>query len=766
MKFPTAPRQPFLGLALAAAVGIILSDVFALPGVAVIASASIAGVCAIALLRWPKLFLTYAFVIAGFILLHTFQMRDAPGRWLAFRLGDRPHTVTVRGCVVSEPKIASSGVGTFLLQLVSIELEGKEEPTTATLLVRWRGSPGFGDELKLFGTVEPVRSPRNPGEFDMHSYLGRRDVHDSLFVRYAEDGVLLRHGGGNPIMRLAQKSRAWMQAALCRGLEDSPDVQNFISGIALGLRHQTTDDIEEPFQQTGTLHLFAVAGLHVGIVAQLLWMVARLARLSRKSAAVLIIPLLLFYAVVTGLHVSSVRAALMSSIMLGGFFFERKVLTLNSLAAAAFLLFCWDTNEIFAAGFQLSFAVVAAIILLADPLTRLFHRWSAPDPFLPPSLLRGSRRLAHLGLRWSGGAASVSLAAWIGSLALILWYFYLITPVSLLANLVVVPIAFFILAIALLSVACAALLPWLSLIFNNANCALAGMVLALVHVFAQVPAGHRYLEHPRWPDGTWAKINVLDVGTGAAVHLRARNHDWLLDCGSERDYERVLRPYLHAAGVNKLNGLLLTHGDSLHIGGAASLMADLRPALLIDNPAPDHSIVHRRLRILFKERGLQWKQLTAGDNFEPAPGVLAKVLFPGPVPLPATTDDLSFVLHVSVGSAMRVLLMSDSGANTEQALLHSGVDLQSDILVKGQNHSGDSGSEPFLDAVRPRLIVATSRDFPEYERISDEWAEKVRARGIKLFRQDETGAVEIRFRRDDWRARAYITGETFRSSSR
>src|SRR5438552_9374562 len=139
MKFPTAPRQPFLGLALSAAVGIILSDVFALPGVAVIACASVAAICAIALLRWPNLFLTYAFVIAGFILLHTFQMRDAPGRWLAFRLGDHPRTVTVRGCVVSEPKIAPSGVATFLLQLVSFHLEGREEPATAMLLVRWRG---------------------------------------------------------------------------------------------------------------------------------------------------------------------------------------------------------------------------------------------------------------------------------------------------------------------------------------------------------------------------------------------------------------------------------------------------------------------------------------------------------------------------------------------------------------------------------------------------------------------------------------------------
>src|SRR5437870_13389658 len=100
-----------------------------------------------------------------------------------------------------------------------------------------------------------------------------------------------------------------MQTAICRGLDDSPEVQNFLSGIVLGLRHQTTEGIEEPFQQTGTLHLFGVAGLHVGCVARLLWILAIVARLSRGWATALITPLLILYADITGLHVPIVRAA-------------------------------------------------------------------------------------------------------------------------------------------------------------------------------------------------------------------------------------------------------------------------------------------------------------------------------------------------------------------------------------------------------------------------------------------------------------------------
>src|SRR6266498_1920580 len=498
MKLPSAPRQPFVGLAVMAALGIIAAEILPLPSIALTTTAIILALCILTGMCWPRLVATYAIVGTGFFLLHNFATQNTQGQQLADELGSRPRVVTAIGSVITEPKISSSGFATFLLKLKSIEFEDRKQSTCAVWQVRWKGAPEFGDELKFFGTAEPIPPPRNPGEFDMRSYLARRDVRRMLFVRYPEEGALIRHGGGNPIMRAAQKSRAWMQSALCRGLEDAPDVQNFLSGIVLGLRHQAPEDIEEPFQQTGTLHLFAVAGLHVGIVAALLWMLATVARLSRKSAAALIIPLLLFYAAVTGLHVSSVRAAVMSSVLLGGFFFDRKAFVLNSLAAAAFFLLCWDTNELFSTASQLSFAVVGAIILFADPFFGFLQRWVAGDPFLPRSLLRGPRRWIHAGYEWLCQGASVSLAAWIGSLPLILWYFHLVTPISLFANLVVVPIAFFVLAIALLSLLSTPLLSWLAVIFNNANWTLATLVIGIVHLFAQIPGGHFYVGEPDW----------------------------------------------------------------------------------------------------------------------------------------------------------------------------------------------------------------------------------------------------------------------------
>ena len=765
MKFLNALRQPFVGLALMAAIGIIVGDVFPLPGAGLIAVTIALAVCIVIVACRPRLLATYVIVGFGFFLLHNLETSNTEGQQLADELGGRPRVVTATGSVITEPKIAPSGFATFLLKLKSIEFEGRKQPTRAIWQVRWEGAPEFGDELKLFGIAEVIAPPRNPGEFDMRSYLARHDVRRMLFVRYSEDGTLIRHGGGNLILRLAQKSRAWMQNAICRGLENAPEVQNFLSGIVLGLRHQTPEDIEEPFQQTGTLHLFAVAGLHVGIVAALLWMLAMVARLSRKWAAALIIPLLLFYAAVTGLHVSSIRAAVMSSILLGGLFFERKVFVLNSLAAAAFFLLCCNTNELFSTGFQLSFAVVGAIILFADPFAEFLQRWTAPDPFLPRSLLRGPRRRMHAAFEWLCRGTGVSLAAWVGSLPLVLWYFYIVTPISLVANLIVVPIAFFILAIALLSLLSTPFLSGLAVIFNNANWLLAQLVMGIVQFLAHVPGGHFYVEHPHWPEKLVAKITVLDVGAGAAVHLQTGSANWLFDCGNERTYQRIVREYLHWAGINRLSGLLLTHGDALHLGGTAQLLNDFSQIRVVDNATPDHSGAHRNVQHLFRERGIKPENLFAGDSFRLSRDVTAHVLFPPRNFSSPIADDQAYVIHLVVAPATWILFMSDSGIKTEQALLASGLNLQSDIIIKGQNHSGESGSDAFLDATRPRLIIATSRDFPGYERISDAWVDNIRKRGIKLFRQDDAGAVTLSFRQDSWEAQSYFTGETFRSSS-
>jgi competence protein ComEC len=221
---------------------------------------------------------------------------------------------------------------------------------------------------------------------------------------------------------------------------------------------------------------------------------------------------------------------------------------------------------------------------------------------------------------------------------------------------------------------------------------------------------------------------------------------------------------LHAAGVNRVDGVLLSHGDSLHIGAADLLMRDFVPRRLIHNSMPDRSTVHRRLRQVLLNRRINVINLNAGESFTIGSAVSGKVLFPPRGFSAAMADDQALVLQLS-GASAKILFMSDSGYATEKWLLASAADLRSEILIKGQHYSGNSGSDAFLNAVQSRLIIATSRDFPEHERISDEWVERVRSRGIKVFRQDETGAVQVDLSQRNWEARAYVTGEIFRSAN-
>jgi hypothetical protein len=194
------PRQPFVGLALMAALGIIVADFVPIRELQWSLWAIGFVLTALGLSWRPNTVCTYVLVGCAFFLVHNFGTRDTAGLRLAAGLTERPRVATAVGFVTSEPKFTPNGFATFLFQLESIEFEGERRSTTASLFVRWRGNPEFGDELKLFGMAEPIGPPRNPGEFDMRAYLARHDVRRSLFVRYAPPvrsrGFARWHRGG------------------------------------------------------------------------------------------------------------------------------------------------------------------------------------------------------------------------------------------------------------------------------------------------------------------------------------------------------------------------------------------------------------------------------------------------------------------------------------------------------------------------------------------------------------------------------------------
>ena len=144
-------RQPFVGLVLAAIIGIVGADYF--PAITVpIVLIAIAG--ALAALRWTFAPLVFAVVGATFFVLHSARITRTPADALAQIAGQQPRPANVTGIVTTEPKIEANGNVTFLLKLRSAKIDNQNVGTDATVFVRWRGRPNIGDELALFGTFQ------------------------------------------------------------------------------------------------------------------------------------------------------------------------------------------------------------------------------------------------------------------------------------------------------------------------------------------------------------------------------------------------------------------------------------------------------------------------------------------------------------------------------------------------------------------------------------------------------------------------------------
>jgi competence protein ComEC len=248
---------------------------------------------------------------------------------------------------------------------------------------------------------------------------------------------------------------------------------------------------------------------------------------------------------------------------------------------------------------------------------------------------------------------------------------------------------------------------------------------------------------------------VFDLGTGGAQLLRTRSGAWLFDTGTERDFRLIIEPALRAAGVGRPDVLVLTHGDGGHISGAIPEAAGARRVIV---PAfTGRSPAERKIREGLRAAGFPKTIALAGDTFRAGSAASVEILAPSAAARIA--DDQALVVRIRT-PGFRVLLMSDSGAAAEDALLHGGAEaLRSDILVLGRHGSDITATAGFLDAVRPRVIVLAPAD--AFRDGSDEPAlrERLAHTGARVFDQAVCGAVVITFGDGSARVRGFLDGE-------
>jgi ComEC/Rec2-related protein len=762
------PRKPLLGIAIAAISGILLADAWPVP---VQWAAGVAALFAVAAFLFPKSWVCFAFSGAVFFALHDVRHHHAAGNAIEVSLRGSKRPASATGIVWSEPVHFAGSRGepraSFWLKIELLRLDGETIPYHRLCLLKWAGvAPSYGDQVTIEGSARALPEMTNPGQFDISEWLRRRGVRFEVAARNAGDCTITAHGRGSRAITFAIAARAWIQSNLELGLEGEPELTTLIESMVLGLRGETPPEMKGLFQKTGTLHLFAVSGLNVAMLAGIAWYLLKPLRFSRRAAVAIIIPLLCAYALVTGLSSSCVRATVMAAFILLGQFFERPAVPVNSLAAAAVAILAWDTNELFTPGFQLSFALVIFIMWLSAPIARRLEPFGQPDDFIPRELWsRAERGRAMLWAQFAK-ASGVTLSAWIGSFVFMAGYFHLISLVAIVANAIAVPLAFMVLALGLMSLLCGMLSAKLVVLVNHANWLTAKTLLASLALFSKAPGGYEYVEMPRFARTPMCEITSLEVGDGAAIHVRSGGGDWLVDCGGIRDYGHALLPYLRSRGVNRLDGLLLTHGDTAHIGAARSVFEDFHPRWIADTIYSDRSPSRRDIHARLAESGFGKRSLQRGDEIVLGGHAVMKVLFPPADIARSQADDKALVCRIEA-AGRRVLLNSDAGFPTERWLMENEVDLRADVLVAGWHSRDISGTADFLARVRPIAAVCSSPPFGSPPERVSEWERNVRALGAEPIQQERSGAVRIELRDDgELVLRTFLGGQILHSRAR
>jgi beta-lactamase superfamily II metal-dependent hydrolase len=487
-----------------------------------------------------------------------------------------------------------------------------------------------------------------------------------------------------------------------------------------------------------------------------------------------------------------VRSTIMMSVIIGGWVLRRPSDLLNSLGAAAFLILIWDPLQLFQAGFQLSFSVVLSLALFLPPLNRLRDRWLEPDPLLPAELRPAWQQWLLRGARWLLSGVATSVAAFIGAAPLVAWYFHLFTPVSLLANVLVVPASSAALAAAVGSLAVGAWWPWLGELFNHSAWFFVWLMTRLSQWAADLPGGCFYVPAPtlfafllyygalagglagwwqrprarRWFCAVlgvvavamaveWhlgrrgARLTLVPLQGGELARLDApgRDNDALVDCGNDNAVEFLVKPFLRSEGVNRLPRLLLTHGDARQVGGASALLERFPATEMCVSTAPFRSPAYRELRVALDAARQPVRELRAGDRVGPW-----TVLHPAVEDRFSQADDAALVLHASL-EGIRVLLLSDLGRPGQNALLARHPDLRADIVVSGLPAQGEPVADALLDTLRPRLIVVTDSEYPATARAGRRLRERLAGRDVTVLYTMEAGAVTLRFRDGGWSLR-------------
>lgn len=658
-------------------------------------------------------------------------------------------TLNITGMVISIPKQFSHGVS---FQFAMTEFNGRKQK--ALLALSWYNDPPIikvGQQWQLQVRLKPPHGFHNPPLFDYATWLKRQGISATGYVVAHQPQKLIHyHPSSYPILYVREFIAKRISASV-----SSPALAGVLIALSVGSRAYLDSNSWQVFQNTGTSHLIAISGLHVGLVALIVFaLVSRIWRTSarlllwvpaQRMGALIALIVVIAYGFLSGMSYPTERAVIMIGMVLLAKWLYQYVVVWQCLVLAFIVILALQPLAITSASFWLSFAAVGFL------LYGMQGDW-----------------------KYSGKIRQWLRLQWVMALGLLpvtLFFFYKISLILTVANAIAIPWVSFIIVPGCLfgSIACLLQLNALSVwIFKLTALCLQPLwwylqtLAALPHVIwyhsylswwvfmistvgvvlilAPKSIPFRYLgflgllplAFYRLPSPSYGEIwlTLLDVGQGLSVLVQTQRHLLIFDAGPKwyngsDAGAKVIVPYLRAMDLDRIDTLMISHGDNDHIGGAQSILINLPVSKILT------SLPQRFANYSAKacEQGQQWQW----------DGVIFRVLSP-PAGQPYSVNNSSCVVRVSNGKHS-VLLTGDIEKEAEKWLLQSKQILQSDVIVVPHHGSYTSSTFPFITAVKPSFALIGVGAYNRFHFPKPAIVKRYQATGAKVMTTAQSGVI-------------------------
>jgi len=651
-----------------------------------------------------------------------------------------------------------------------------------------------GQRMRAAGILQRSLPPDNPGQFDFADYNRQQrilvdfKIHHAEGIRIvAEADLSLLNWGREKVRHLLALGYASCRSADC----------TLLTAMLLGDRDEQTRDVQEQFLHTGLLHLLTISGLHIALVGWMFLMLARLLRLPPRAALLAATAIVVIYCLLALPTWPGVRSLAMWLAASVGVLRRQTQDRFQLLAVATTAVVLIHPADAFSGGFQISFAAILGLLLLLPRWLRQWQLllrqplWANPD--VRPQRISWISRLRAYML----GMLLASIVAWLVVMPLVAYHFGQFSLWSAPASAALMPLTALALFAAMAKVILTLLLPGAAALWANA-CLLPMLILRhLVAGVDRLPGASAMVSAPsvgiiilyyaalfvpllplkrpllKWtfrlapalaclvllllpatgqsaesiaaPRNDSLTVTLLSIGAGqtAVVHPPGQGVD-MVDTGSS-DVADVARsvaiPYFHAEGITRIDRILLSHGDFDHISAAADLfLAYDQPPICLSPHFVRHAVGNLPAEALLQtleDAGKNPTIIKTGDRIDLGGGASIDVLWP-PADCTMNSNNCGEVLKLHF-AGKSVLFTADIQDPPELALLKHPEQLKADVLIAPHHGSSENITPLFLQAVSPKLILASSayrltHKQKQFDKMAAHWP---------FYRTGDYGAIEL-----------------------